>query len=135
MLNPPLNESTVRVKLCLVFVRQFWNKNTVIMVLVNSKKCCLCSLLDKPQMLLSAHSAEDHTIQAVAHSAQDHITLHRPWHNHLRDSTLRPLQKEGLHRKQPKRATGGLSGLATLFGCKDTGLGDGEFPHQLLNRP
>lgn len=93
MLNPTLNESTVRVKLCFVFVRQFWNKNTVIMVLVNSKKCCLCSLLDKPQMLLSAHSAEDHTIQAVAHSAQYHITLHRPRHNHLRDNTLRPLQK------------------------------------------
>lgn len=42
----------------------------------------------------------------------------------------------GLHRQQPKRAgTRGLSGLATLFSGEDTGLGDGEFPYQPLNRP
>lgn len=55
----------MKVKLCLAFVKQFWNENTVIMVLVNSKKYCLCSL-DAPQMLLSAHSAQDHITRAMA---------------------------------------------------------------------
>lgn len=120
MLNLTLNESTVRVKLCLAFVRQFWDKNTVIMVLENSKKCCLCSL-DKPQMLLSAQSAEDHTTQAVAQSAQHHITqaAAQP-HEKRQHSQATP---GGLYRKQPKRATGD-SLVLPLY------LGDGECPYQ-----
>lgn len=39
------------------------------MVLLNSKKCCLCSL-DMPQMLLSAHSAQDHITHPVTQGTQ-----------------------------------------------------------------
>lgn len=39
------------------------------MVLLNSKKCCLCSL-DVPQMLLSAHLAPDHITHPVTQGTQ-----------------------------------------------------------------
>lgn len=39
------------------------------MVLLNSKKCCLCSL-DVPQMLLSAHLAQDHITHPMTQGTQ-----------------------------------------------------------------
>lgn len=93
--------TTVRVRLCPRYLckTEFWEENTIIMVLLNSEKRCLCSL-DGPQMLLSAHSAQDHITHPMKQGTQIRrgstglnntlsVTPVEPFDEHASDSTGR----------------------------------------------
>lgn len=91
--------TTVRVRLCPRYLckTEFWKENTIIMVLLNSEKCCLCAL-DGPQMLQSAHSARDHITRPMTQGTQIRrgstglhntlcVTPVEPFNEHASDST------------------------------------------------
>lgn len=91
--------TTVRVRLCPRYLckTEFWKENTIIMVLLNSEKCCLCAL-DGPQMLQSAHSARDHITRPMTQGTQIRrgstglhntpcVTPVEPFDEHASDST------------------------------------------------